>query len=96
MATRDHARKIHLLRGSRLRGLSLTLNQVSQALLSILSFIEFEGSTDRRTNCPLSECCLNNHHHKHSDEGSTTSLSTCFIKQDYVNIQLGGEHFPCI
>jgi hypothetical protein len=34
----DPARKIHVLRGSRylrLRGLSLTLNQVPQALLSI-------------------------------------------------------------
>jgi hypothetical protein len=38
MATRDPARKIHVLRGSkcsRLRGLSLTFNQVPQALLSI-------------------------------------------------------------
>jgi hypothetical protein len=91
--------KILELRGSRhsrLRSLSLTLNQVPQALLSILSFIEFEGSTDRRTNCSWSECSLAIYHHKHSDEGSTPSLSTSFIKQDYVNIQLGGEHPPYI
>jgi hypothetical protein len=38
MATRDPAKKIHELRGSRcsrLRGLSLTINKVPQALLSI-------------------------------------------------------------
>jgi hypothetical protein len=94
----DPARKIHMLRGSRylrLRGLSLTLNQVPQALLSIWASQnskDKEKLTDGRTLCPLPECCLNSHHHKHSDKGNTPSLSVNYINQYYVNIQLGGEH----
>jgi hypothetical protein len=66
-----------MLRGSRylrLRGLSLTLNQVPQALLSIWASQnskDQEKLTDGRTLCPLPECFLNSHYHKHSDKRNT-------------------------
>ena len=83
---RDPARKIHILRGSRcwrLRGLSLTFNQVPQALLSIWASqnLKDQGKlANKKMICPLSKCCLSSHHHEHSDEGEY-SFTACQLHQ---------------
>jgi hypothetical protein len=93
------ARKIHILRGSRcsrLRGLSLTLNQVPQALLSIWASqnLKDQGKQiDRRTIYPLLECYLSNHHHEHSNEGEY-SFTACQLHQVRLRQHLAWGSIP--